>query len=153
MASGPAPTPTAILKARGSWRGDKRGDEPTLEVGAPPCPPSLKGDARKEWGRACRILQTMRVVTEADLATLEPYCRLFAEYRDLQRRCDKMLKDTPGEFPNYPQVFALRNSALDRMTKYAEKLGFSPADRARLKAAAPDKKEGKAEKFGFGKTA
>lgn len=131
---GPAPTPTAILSARGSWRAGERTGEPELPPGAPECPSSLKGEARKIWHQAVAVLLKMRVITEADLATLEPYSRFYAEYRDMQRRCDKMLKDVKGEFPNYPQVFALRNSAFDRMSKEAAKLGFSPADRARLKA-------------------
>lgn len=135
---GPAPTPTAILSARGSWRAGERAGEPQLPPGEPECPATLEGEAREIWHQAVAVLLKMRVLTEADLSTLEPYARFYAEYREMQRRCDKMLKKVKGEFPNYPQVFALRNSAFDRMTKEAAKLGFSPADRARLKAQAPE---------------
>jgi phage terminase small subunit len=46
---GPQPTPTAILRARGSWLVNHRKDEPQPEKGGPPCPRWLNKDARKIW--------------------------------------------------------------------------------------------------------
>lgn len=137
---GPAPTPTAILDARGSWRAKIREGEPTLPTAEPDRPAFLKGEALREWKRTLPLLAQMRVLTEADRATLAVYCKLWGEFVEFQGRCDKLLAklDADADFPNYPQVFALRNSSVDRMMKEAAKLGFSPADRARLKAQAPE---------------
>lgn len=151
-ARGPKPTPTAVLSVRGSWRADRRTDEPEFPPGAPECPSYIIGEALVEWERVVPILMASRVLTEGDLSALVSYCRFWGEYLKFQTRCDKLLEKTKGPFAHYPQEYALRNSAYDRMSKAAALLGLSPADRTRVKAAAPEKlkKEGKGQYFDEG---
>jgi P27 family predicted phage terminase small subunit len=74
---GPAPTPTHQLELRGSWRANLNRREPRPEPGPPPCPPGLSADEKKVWRAVCRILADMDLLTKADGATLERYCRFF----------------------------------------------------------------------------
>lgn len=146
--------PLAILQACGSRYAEQReATEPQLPTNAPEPPDFIKGEALTEWNRVVPLLLSMRVLTEGDRATVAGYCRYWGEYVEFQRRCDLLLAKQPKgkDFPNYPQVFALRNNAFDRMTKEASKLGFSPVDRAKL-VAAPEKlkKEGKGQYFDEG---
>ena len=63
---GPPPTPTPILKLRGSWRGNLNRDEPQPEAVAPEKPSWLDRYAAEAWDQLVPILERMRVLTEAD---------------------------------------------------------------------------------------
>ncbi|HJZ53977.1 MAG TPA: P27 family phage terminase small subunit, partial [Gemmataceae bacterium] len=80
-ARGPAPTPTKILKARGSWRGELNPREPRPEPGAPLCPKGFGKAEREVWRRVCRTLADMGLLTKADWAQLERYCRYLVRWR------------------------------------------------------------------------
>src|SRR5947209_513230 len=67
---GPAPTPTPILDARGSWRAKGRDGEVQLPVKAPTCPAFLPDEAKDEWKRQCALLPQMGVLAEVDRAAL-----------------------------------------------------------------------------------
>lgn len=97
--SGPAPTPTEILKLRGSWRADTRPNEPQPKKGAPPCPRRLKGEARQIWKSVCRILAEMNVLTRADGAQLERYCTYLARWRE----CEDFIAKNGATYPMYTE--------------------------------------------------
>lgn len=85
---GPPPTPTHILKLHGSdlpARKGKRGrkQEPKPEKKAPPCPRRLSKEERAVWKDTVPLLQKMGVLTVADGAMIELYCRIWVEEREL----------------------------------------------------------------------
>lgn len=131
---GPAPTPTPILKARGSWRADDRDGEPTLPVLAevPPVPPTCKGTARKLWIETATVMIDMQVLTASHLHRLEEYCLAREEllYLDahVKKIRSKLLRST-----NYPPVVAMRNNTRDAVQRMAAQLGLSPASQTRLR--------------------
>lgn len=78
---GPKPTPTEILKRRGSWRGNLNPGEPTPEVGAPDKPDSLTEEQSTVWDQVVPLLVAMRCVSPADFSALERYCVYFVRWR------------------------------------------------------------------------
>jgi phage terminase small subunit len=90
---GPPRTPTSVLKFRGSWRGNARGDEPEPKHDRPECPDWLSGDERAAWDRVVALLESMRVLTVADGAQLERYCRYLVRWRQCERIISKFAAD------------------------------------------------------------
>lgn len=141
MSRGPAPTPSEILNARGSWRAETRKDEPALPVKAPPCPPWLKGEGKKEWGRVTKLLVAMGVVAEIDRALLAFYCEAWAEFieaADYIEENGHTVTLESGYVAIHPMV-GVKNSAFERCVKIAAQFGFSPSARTRLRATAKRK--------------
>ena len=64
--SGPAPTPTSILEARGSWRAKGREGEMRPPVKRPGRPATLSKVAATEWNRVIGTLEHQGVVAEVD---------------------------------------------------------------------------------------
>lgn len=134
---GPAPVPTSILEARGSWRAKGRGaaGEPRPAVKAPACPGWLSKEAKAEWRRAAKVLVAMRVLTEGDRAVLAGYCQAWAEFRQADEAIQKsglLIKDAEGALRRNP-LLMVRNAAHDRMTRDAAQLGLTPAARTRVR--------------------
>lgn len=112
--SGIPPTPTAVLKLRGSWRAKSRPDEPQPDVGTPQCPRNLNHREREWWDRMLPLLTSMHVLTVADGEALSRYCKLAAKF-DTARKTDEMIKLT---------------AALDRL---GQQFGLTPSSRARIR--------------------
>jgi P27 family predicted phage terminase small subunit len=149
--SGPAKTPTAILKARGSWRAkskDRQGEPEVASLeGVPVCPEHLHGSARGIWDTTAAVLVGIRVLTNADLDTLADYCATRAEYLKLDDQVRRKLS-VLSKAKFFPVVVAMRNNAREATAKLASQLGLSPAARARVKAVSPEPKdEGKSRFF------
>jgi P27 family predicted phage terminase small subunit len=144
---GPPRTPTQILEARGSWLAPKRQKEgePQVKIEAPACPPILKGEARQEWKRAVRWLLTMRVLSRADRGVLTTYCLCWQKLIDL----DDLLGATDHSDPLWKTLCVAQFKAMEMLNKAGARLGFSPADRARLRPPEADKPktDGKARFF------
>lgn len=126
---GKAPTPTKILKARGSRWAAGRDGEPTLPVEAPTCPGWLGREAKAEWRRQVKHLVTMGVIAQADRALLAVWCETWAEFVALS---GKVAADGADW-----RLRIAKNAAADRLVKAAQQFGFSPSARARLRT--PDR--------------
>ena len=55
---GPPRTPTSVLKLRGSWRGNVRGDEPEPKHDRPQFPEWLSAEERAAWDRVVDLFDT-----------------------------------------------------------------------------------------------
>ena len=157
-ARGPAPTPTAILSARGSWRAKANRDEPRPERGKPSCPKSLPKAARALWNKLCRQLDDMGVLAKIDGGQLERYCVYFLRWQECEAFIAKhgmsypVKNDEPTNyvgklqateskdatavvsFREYPQV--RESHRLDKALKHIEaNFGLTPSARARLTTA------------------
>lgn len=71
---GPAPTPTAILRNRGSWRANANRREPKAPPGRPACPVRISEGAKKAWRSLVPILDGMGVLSKVDRNSLTRYC-------------------------------------------------------------------------------
>lgn len=163
-ARGPAPTPTAILQARGSRLAASRAGEVQYPAGAPKCPAWLPAAAKREWRRVVPLLLNAGVLTEADLATLAAYCGAVAELEAATRlveaegrtiRVGGFRAGENGEGPivggqvqPHPAIAQMR-SAWAAIKQFSALFGFSPSDRARVKGGGKEepKAEGKSRFF------
>jgi P27 family predicted phage terminase small subunit len=135
---GPKPTPTAILKARGSWRANRPG-EPQPERKAPACPSYLSKPEKAVWKQMVRELTAIGVLTVLDRNPLARYCVVFVRWRTA---CDFLakygttqpIKDGNGKvkcFQSFPQV-AQVNQWEAALHKLEQEFGIGPASRARI---------------------
>jgi hypothetical protein len=125
MKRGKAPTPTAILKARGSWRGDIRKDEPLPDLQPTDCPAELKTDYEKQlWYQLHGRLINQKVYDSTNQGPLVRYIQL----RELW---NKRNEDNVGN------VCKL-STTLGRLEAV---FGLTPADRTRVKAEPEENKK------------
>ena len=92
---GPKPTPTSLLKLRGSWRGDINKHEPMPDVGVPECPKELDGIAKGCWDELAPMLVGMKVLTIADGKAFELLCVTFSNWK----RSEAMLQKHGDVYP------------------------------------------------------
>lgn len=148
---GPRPTPTKILKARGSWRANGRKDEPQPEATIPPAPAVLAGKAMEEWDRVAPVLHATGCLTLVDMAVLATYCQAFADWQQAIEEITKTgpVVRAPSGFAVQNPYVSLKNQAAKQMLACAAELGLSPSARTRIKVEAPseEKKDGKGRFF------
>lgn len=94
----------------------------------PKAPVYLSKDAKAEWRRVAPILVERRVLTDADLGTLESYCQATGTSREAQRvlnRVGLMLGDK-----RHP-LCGVQNAAMQTARLCAAELGLTPVSRSR----------------------
>ena len=117
---GPKPTPTAILKNRGSWRAGERRGSPVPDPSIPEKPKWVKGKALGIWKRAAKLLGDMGVLTSIDGFALGMYC----VYLDL------WVKEAAKDACERVEVNFERYA--NQIHKGEKAFGLTPADRAGL---------------------
>jgi P27 family predicted phage terminase small subunit len=143
---GPQPTPTAILKARGSRLVAGRAGEVEFPAGTPQCPAWLAEEAQAEWKRQVKQLKTAGVLCLVDRAALAAYCDAWAEFVTCCTAFEERMKDgLPLAFQRAVNegIVNAKARAVERLLRLAREFGFTPAARARIKG--PGEKEGKAD--------
>ncbi len=137
---GPPRTPTAILKARGSWLVKHREEtEPKPPRGRPTCPRWLKNEARAEWKRLVVLLDDMGVITKADGNALSRYCKLLERWKRMEAFIEEngetyqtMDRDgMPAGRQVYPQVKLAHELAV-QLGRLEGEFGMTPASRSRV---------------------
>jgi P27 family predicted phage terminase small subunit len=136
---GTKPTPTAMLKLRGSWRGDINKNEPQLESEIPECPKDVKGVARDCWDELSVILNDMGVLTIADKTALHLLCETFAHWKRAQKMLEKHgdvypIRDNNGDvkyLQQSPYVAISRNFGKALKDMLCE-FGLTPSARSRV---------------------
>ena len=78
---GPPKTPTATLKARGSWHANDRND-PDLSMALPNCPDWLKGAGREHWFALLPLMAAGGILRQTDGPALARYCHLWKQWRE-----------------------------------------------------------------------
>ena len=143
---GPPPTPTAILKLRGSPLATKRRNlhEPKGPPGKPRCPDWLDADAKVAWRHLIPKLEMMGVLTQIDGNALARYCRLWSRWRTAEAFINKHgemypLKDDRGKvkcFQSFPQV-STANKLAQQLTRLEQEFGMTPSARTRIQVTPP----------------
>lgn len=138
---GPPPTPTAILKLRGSWRGKSRGEEPDAGEGAPERPEHLSDDAKKVWECVIETLSKMPgCLAPTDWGQLERYSHFFVAWRDNETEI-QLLIDENGSVrsalasesarPALRGMWSERHRLNTALIQIEKEFNLSPASRAR----------------------
>jgi P27 family predicted phage terminase small subunit len=136
-ARGPAPTPTAVLQLRGSWRANARKGEPKAPREIPTCPGWLDAAAKSAWNQLAPLLHQMGVLTLADANVLTRYCITWSRWKAAEQwiqdngEVAEVETDSGTTYVPHPQV---RIAAMlgDQLGKMEQQLGLTPAARARL---------------------
>ena len=138
---GPAPTPTTILKLRGSTLATQRRQDAEVQgpAGTPDPPDWLDPDARAAWDHLVPMLVSMGVLTRIDGNALARYCRLFARWKKAEAFIDKHgdvypLKDEHGHvkcLQPFPQVSTAAKLS-QQLTRLEQEFGMTPSARARI---------------------
>jgi P27 family predicted phage terminase small subunit len=139
---GPAPTPTALLKLRGSWRGEINKNEPMPDRGIPDMPEELEGITKECWEQLAPLLDEMGVLTKADSIALQLLCETFANWK----RTEELLKQSGDVYPirddngdvkylqQSPYVSISRNYA-NALKGMLREFGLTPSARSRIEVS------------------
>ena len=141
---GPAPTPTAILKLRGSRRAEGRGSEVAGPSGTPTCPDWLDDEAKAAWRHLVPMLKRMGVLTRIDRNALTRYCSEWSRWRKMEAFIAEhgpvyTLKDEAGKIrcvQQFPQV-SIANKLAINLTRLEQEFGMTPAARTRIHINSP----------------
>lgn len=115
-----------------------RGVKPHLVVDnssvskAPSAPGWLSQDAKREWKRVVPILVDRRILTTADLGSLENYCTAIGQIREMERQLqrDGHVINTDKGLKRHPAV-GIQSDAMTRARLLAAELGLTPVSRSR----------------------
>jgi P27 family predicted phage terminase small subunit len=135
IGSGRNATPTKVLEMRGSWRAKARQGEPRGKVKVPPMPKWLEGEEKVEWKRLTRLLREQGLIAEVDRGLVALYCEAWAEFIECCvqiRQEGRLVKGCLGNQVINPLIL-VKQRAADRMVKLADRFGFSPAARTRIR--------------------
>ena len=102
-------------------------------IGNIPAPPSwLSKDAKSEWRRIMPLLVERRILTDADMGSVENYCLAIGQVRELDRaiKADGFVIHTNRGLRAHPAV-KLQADAMSRSLRLAAELGLTPVSRSR----------------------
>lgn len=138
---GPSPTPTNVLKLRGSTLVTKSREANEIKgpQGRPKCPAWLDEEAKAAWKQVVPMLDHMGVLTKADANALARYCRFWSRWRKAEDFIDEHgevypLKDDAGNVKcvqQWPQV-SIAHKLAQLLTRLEQEFGLTPSARARL---------------------
>lgn len=126
-------TPTVLKEVLGNPGKRPLPKAEPLPVGAPVMPAHLEGEAAVEWDRVVRAMPP-QLYTSADVSTITTYCNAWALYvRALAevKRKGLFAKGSMGQIVANPALAVVKAQA-EVMLKAGDRLGLSPAARARL---------------------
>jgi P27 family predicted phage terminase small subunit len=151
MSKGRKSIPSKIIDLRGGTRHTHqppRNQEPAPPEKMPTCPKHLDKNARIEWKRAGKIMQSIGLMTELDRAVFAGYCDAFSQWAEATAKVHEggLVYKKPDGTPGLNPYLRVAREAYDRMMKAAVLLGLSPSSRASLKVERP-KPKSKAEEF------
>ena len=138
------PQATEVKRRNGTFiknpkRENKR--EPKPPAGKPKMPRSIHGDkiAKEMWKRVIDMLESMHVLTTADLSICESIAINESQMRVALADINERGQIVDGEKGNRVMNPAFRawSSAMDRRTKLLAELGLTPSARTRLVANTP----------------
>lgn len=121
-----------------------------FKISLPMPPPHLCDDAKVEWGRVAPMLYALRLLSEADVASLAAYCDAYATWKQATTALNKMaeidkqtsglmIKTSLGNVIQNP-LRGIANTAASNMVKFASDFGMNPVARARIHSGDPKDK-------------
>lgn len=131
---GPPPLPSAVKRARGTYRPHRARGEPVAVPGRPKPPDFLGDDARREWNRIVPLLEQRGLLELVDRAILTGYCQAWGEIAEASRTLAEQGTTTigpKGQLVAHPELRRLE-VARQALRQYAQEFGLSPAARSRV---------------------
>jgi P27 family predicted phage terminase small subunit len=152
---GPRPTPTALLKARGTYRADRaRKNEVKGPSGIPRCPAGLDKAAKKSWNHLIPMLMRMGVLSRADRNAIIRYCTDWSRWNRLQQFLAKNgecypIKDGNGNIKSlapFPHATTANKLSL-LLTKFEQEFGMTPSARTRIECSGAEDEDETIEEY------
>jgi P27 family predicted phage terminase small subunit len=132
---GRKPKPTALKVLEGNpGKRPLNKNEPQPEKKAPRCPSWLEPEAKKEWKRMAKTLETIGVLTQVDKAAFAGYCQAYARWKEAEEFLSKhgtIFKTPSGYIQQVPQV-SIAQAYLKVMKDFCSEFGLTPAARTRI---------------------
>ena len=116
-----------------------RGRKPSSIIGdrdavntVPRAPAWLSKDAKAEWHRIMPLLIERRILTDADMGSVESYCTASGLIRQMQRTIasEGAIVATDRGPRKHPAI-AIQSDAMTRARLLAAELGLTPVSRSR----------------------
>ena len=106
--------------------------DPDAVATAPNAPAWLSKDAKAEWRRVMPLLVQRRILTQADMASVENYCIAIGQVREMQRTItvEGHVIQTARGLRAHPAV-RIQADAMTRARLLAAELGLTPVSRSR----------------------
>ncbi|GIW48995.1 MAG: terminase [Caloramator sp.] len=134
---GRKPKPTALKVIEGNpGKRPLNKAEPKPENKAPKCPSWLEKEAKKEWRRMSKVLETLGILTEVDAAAFAGYCQAYARWKEAEEFLSKhgtIFKTPSGYIQQVPQV-SIAQTYLKIMKDFCSEFGLTPSSRSRIVA-------------------
>lgn len=105
------------------------------------------GKPKKEWKRLAPSLESMGVLTQADLTAFAGYCQAYARWKEAEEFISQhgSIFQTPsGYVQQVPQV-SIAQQNLKIMQSFCAEFGLTPATRARIIANGGGKDDGSSD--------
>ena len=84
---GRKPTPTAIKMLEGNpGKRPMNGSEPKPLKKAPSCPKWLELEAKREWRRLAKQMESIGILTDVDMAAFAGYCQAYARWKEAEEK-------------------------------------------------------------------
>lgn len=101
------------------------GNEAAPVANVPDAPAWLSKDGKAEWRRIMPLLVERRILTDADLGSVENFCLAIGRTRELER----LIQKAKGEID--PKLFRMQDKAIQTARQLAAELGLTPVSRSR----------------------
>lgn len=154
---GPAPKPTALKKAQGTYRPDRAAAneaQPGKGARTPNAPAWLDETAKAIWQRHARRLWEAGLLTDVDVSALASLCEAEALYQTavaMLAAGDTVLTNDKGYTYASPWV-QIRSQALKQAQTLWREFGMTPSARSRIEVKPEEEEDEFAKLFGGSET-
>jgi P27 family predicted phage terminase small subunit len=143
MPKGRKPTPTNILKIRGSWRAKTRPNEPKPDVVKIEAPEFLGPREREIFDKMADKLFNLGVLTDIDAGALTRYASILVRWMDAAKQMadgiptHMPIKDENGKVKSFMPTppYMVFNKSNEQLMKIESEFGLTPASRPRLQSS------------------
>ena len=132
---GRKPKPTALKMLEGNPGKRPLNDrEPIPPKGKIKCPDWLEDEAKKEWKRLGPSLESMGVLTTADLTAFAGYCQAYARWKEAEEFISQhgSIFQTPSGYVQQVPPDSIAQQNLKIMQSFCSEFGLTPATRSRI---------------------
>lgn len=132
---GPKPTPTPILRLRGSWRADTRKGEPELTVETVPCPVWVSPSGQQHWQEISDILEGMGLLSKPFSISMGLFVNCLGEYIALSEECREIPRTYQTEkgviaSPEHKQLWEV----WQKLLSVCKEFGMTPSSLSGVKS-------------------
>ena len=131
-------------------------DIPSPVPGIPSCPSFLSGEAKREWRRISKELESVGLLTLVDRAALAGYCQAYARWRAAEELVaqeglvyEYTNKNGSTNIVEHPAVKIARESMM-LLKAFCAEFGLTPSSRTRINLPRPKEKDPFDEFIGAG---